>query len=519
MGGVYGGELSLVLGGGAEGLEDAVAEGTVVGQNEGVVEVIVDDVDHGGGLLVVHVLDLKGFVVILGQNDTGGLAVQHLGDGGNERQILGGDGDDSHLGGVVDRRRVLLIRGEEHGVGQDRQVSLHLAEGLALQGTQGHGGGDEGIALHEAVQRAVVVHEVGAVVVQKSADGVAQLVGTVALVDHHGGDAVLVAGDVVGGAAPRQRNGSAPEGPIHIAEAVSLVLDTVQILVHVEIRDHGDQLLVGPLVVGDHIVDLVGGASVDLVVQLLAEEEQVGGTEDVNEVVPRHDVLVAVHEAEILHEILVPVGTVKIENALVLQDIAEVALDEQLREGVDVVDHEIELVQARGGILADVRGHEVVAQIHLGKDQLNVQKLLHTDVSLKDGVADHTAAHLADALDEHVGGAHDAGRVGAGVDTELTAVVRYAVEARVGLGGLGLGHVGGVGGCGHRGVVGGLAAGGEGRDTGEEHEKGQEQAKGSLGTFCEFHGLDPFMYVFDMSFRSFAVSSPGSRRSRCRRLP
>ena len=452
----------------------------------------MDDVDHGGGLLIVHVLHLQGLVVVLGQNDGGGLAVQHLGDGGDEGQILGGDGDDTHFGGIMHRGGVLLIRGGKHGVGQNRQVALHLTKGLTLQSPQENGSRDEGVALHEIVQRAVVVHEEGAVVIEEAADGVTQTVGAVALVDHHGGNALLVAGDVVGGAAGRQGNGGAPVDPIHVAEAVTRVLDTVQILIHVEIRDHGDHLLVGPLKVGDHIVDLVGGAVVDLIVQLLAEEEQVGGTQDVDEVVPRHDVLIAVHETEIVHEVLVPVGPLKVKDALVLQDVAEVALDEQLGEGIDVVDHEIELVDTRGGVLADVGGHEVVAQIYLSKVQRHVQKLLHADVALKDGIADHAAAHLTDALDEHIGGTHGAGLVGTGVNAELTAVVLHAVKAGVGLGGIRLVDGGGVGGGGVRGCLGALSAGGKG----EEQEEGQEQANGSLRKLCKHHRSYPFCFTY-----------------------
>ncbi|MBQ1982034.1 MAG: aminotransferase class III-fold pyridoxal phosphate-dependent enzyme, partial [Clostridia bacterium] len=429
---VDGGELTLVLHGLGEGLEHDAAQRQVVGQDEGVIEVVVDDIDDGGGLLIVYALHLEALLVVHGNEDLGGLAVEHLDYGGDEGQIGGGSQDGTHLGGIVGGGGVLLIRREEHGVRKHGGIALHLTEDGVLQGAQTLVADDEALVLGKGGEQIGIGGEshAGAIVVEESAHGVGQLVSAVALVKHHGGVAVLVAGDEGGITADREGDGAAPELRLHEAELVALVLGAVEVLVHVHIRDDLVHLLIGPLEIGDHVVELVGLAVVVIQVDLLVEQEQMGIAEDVDEIVACQDVLIAVHEAEVIHIVLVPVGTLEVEDAILVQDVAEVALDEQLGVGVDIVDDQIVLVGARGGEAADIGGDRVVGQIDLGELKLHAQELFHLDVTLQHGVVDQTAVGLAGALDEEVGVTLTHGRdVGAGVDTEFTAVVVDAVEA------------------------------------------------------------------------------------------
>ena len=443
----------------------------------------MDDINDGGGFLVIYALHLEALLVVHGNEDLGGLAVEHLDYGGDEGQIGGGSHDGTHLGGVVGGGGVLLIRRKEHGVGKHGGIALHLTEDGVLQRAQTLVADDEALVLGKRGEQIGVqsVTHAGALVVEEGGHGVGQLVGAVALVEHHGGVAVLVAGDEGGITADREGDRAAPELRLHEAELVALILGAVEVLVGVHIRDDLVHLLIGPLEIGDHVVELVGLAVVVIQVDLLIEQEQVGIAEDVDEIVARQHVLVAVHEAEVIHVVLIPVRTLEVEDTVLVQDVAEVALDEQLGVGVDIVDDQIVLVGTRGGEAANVGGNLIVVQVDLGELKLHAQKIFHLDVALQHGIVDQTAVGLAGALDEEVGVtlAHG-GDVGTGVDTEGAAVVVNAVETVILFNGLALGVGGTVAGLVDCGALLGLAATREYGGYRQQHEQSQKQAQ----TFC-----------------------------------
>ena len=115
------------------------------------------------------------------------------------------------IGGVVGGGHVLLIAGEEHGVGKHGGVALHLSENGILQRAHALTAGDEAFAVGEAAQlRVVVVAERGAVVFDDHTHLGGKLIGAVALVEREGGDPFLIAGDVGRIAADREGNEVTP---------------------------------------------------------------------------------------------------------------------------------------------------------------------------------------------------------------------------------------------------------------------------------------------------------------------
>ena len=97
-----------------------------------------------------------------------------------------------------------------------------------------------------------------------------------------------------------------PRIPVGIPEAVSVVLDTVPVQINVFIRNDLVHLIQRPLVVEHHVVQLVCGALVKLHVQILIQHGDMNLTEDVDEIVAGQKILIVIHQAKILHALLVP---------------------------------------------------------------------------------------------------------------------------------------------------------------------------------------------------------------------
>ena len=160
------------------------------------------------------------------------------------------------------------------------------------------------------------------------------------------------------------------------------------------------------------------------------------GTQDIDEEVTCHDVLVcAAVQGQLFHVVLVPVGLFVVDVRCI-RDIEEVAFDGQCCQREQVIDGDIVNIVACHDDLAQIGTAVAVGQVYLREDEIDIQNFFNGTVAEECGVADKVTGFLFRTFDQVVGVADTGCDIDTGVDADFfSAVVKF--RKRIGFGGFG----------------------------------------------------------------------------------